>query len=156
MGAAAFAGIGGAILQGWGRARGAREQAKDTIAMLNNQYLMDLMRQKQFKPLAPFTTAARAQMFAGIMKAWGMENLFGDEFFTRLKDAKIPGYNAPDFMPVSRRNLSDRRFGITGPGRFQFDVPRGPGYAGSIMESVGSYMAGGGMKGAFGKPPAGP
>jgi hypothetical protein len=124
--------------------------------MLNNQYLMDLMKQKQFAPLAPFGTAARQQMFAGIVKAWGLDNMFGDEFLSRLKNASIPGYNAPDFMPTARANLRSGQFGVTGPGRFQFDVPRGPGYFGSIAESVGSYFAGGGGAALFGKPSGAP
>jgi len=147
-------GLIGGVLSGFGAARAGREQGKDTVAGLNNQYLMDLMKQKQFAPLAPYGTAARQQMFGGIVKAWGLDKMFGDEFLSRLKEAKIPGYSAPDFMPTPRANLRSGRIGIdpNKPSSFQFDVPRGPGYLAGMTGGIASAASSGDLNSLFSRP----
>lgn len=79
-----------------------RTEAANRRIDLGNQFKMDLAQQQQFKPLAPFGTAARAQLLGGIVKAWGLDTLLGDKFTKVIGDltsAKIPGYDAPNITP---------------------------------------------------------
>jgi len=127
-------GVGGALSNYAGR----RASVKNIKARQADDFRYDVLRQMQFKPMAPYATLGKGRLLAGIAKAWGMEDMIGGDLLSYISDPmNIPGVQG---------------FGKTGPVNLQGPEATGikaPEYSsGGALGVFGDILKG--VSGAFG------
>lgn len=79
----------GAAFSGLGR---NQQQQSNFPADLQDRYRYDVLRERQFNPLAPFERARKGQMYAAFARAWGLDKVLGNQYLDYVSDVKnIPG-----------------------------------------------------------------
>ena len=69
-----------------------KAEAKNKATGELSRYQYDVLRQKQFKPFAPYASLGKGRMLAGIAKSWGMEGMLGKDFLSYISDPmNVPG-----------------------------------------------------------------
>lgn len=113
---------------------GSRDRGNEGITDRENQLRMELFREQNFNPMAPYQRLAKGKMYASFMRAWGMDKILGENFIDAVSDPR----NFPGTSKVGGAPYMD---------------PEGAGFerTGSTMGDIMAGAAGavsGGMTGA--------
>lgn len=136
----------GAIFGGIGKHKAANADAENQLINIRNRIQADILQRKNFDPNQPFGTLSRGRLFGAIAKAWGLDDIVGQEIIGHIGQAKnVPGTEA---IGGARYMTDPRQAGLPG-----FEKPKTGGslalaigdiFGGSATALSGLYPSGGG------------